>query len=164
MRGRVIAIGCTDAILTAINENDGIHTCYALNNVSRITGKYKSKGRMKNVNIKKFKRKFKKKRTDVMIVDATDVVDFSKHFVPSSVYMTKENIYLYGKEKTENITMMIDKYQRYQASLEQIEVSDGFLYKIDCTKTKQSRIKDIGYLIKDSWDHVIDLIGDYLIH
>lgn len=163
IRGQVITIGCTDAILDKINENDGIHTCYTLNNVSRITGKYKSKGRLKNVNIKKFKRKFKKKRTDVMIVDALEILDFTKRFVPSSVYITKGTVYIYGEEKTDSLEKMIQKYDRYCVEVSSVSCSNGIIYKIDCKNTKPSRFKDFGYLVKDTWNDCIDLLGDYLI-
>lgn len=164
IRGQVIAIGCTDPILDALGKNNGIHTCYVLNNTSRISGKYKSSGFMKSVNIKKFKRKFKKKRTNVMIVDSLDVIEFSKRFVPSSVYIAKETIYVYAKASDEKTEEMILKYHRYQAPVEEIKLQDGIIYRIDCTNTKQSRISDFGYLIKDTIDRVIDLVGDYLIN
>jgi hypothetical protein len=78
--------------------------------------------------------------------------------------MTKETIYLYTKEQTEKIDTMITKYQRYQTKMEEIKLSDGIIYKIDCTRTKQYRIKDFIYLIKDTGDNMIDLLGDYLIN
>lgn len=164
MNGQVIAIGCSDAVLNAISENDHITTCYDLNNISKVSGKYKAKGRVRNININKFKRKFKKKRTKTMIVNILDVLDFSRQFVPSSVYMTKELIYLYTNKKNEKVDLMIKKYHRYHTSIEEIELKDGMIYKIDCSNTKQSRIKDLGYSVKDMVDKAMDILGDYLIN
>lgn len=164
MRGNVIAIGCSDKMLDAISKNDGIRNCYELNNVSRISGKYEKKGSMKKVNIKKFKRKFKHKKTNVMIVNVLDVVDFAKRFVGSSVYITNEVVYLYTDKEDEKTTLMLEKYKRYHTTLEEVKLKDGIVYKIDCSNTKQSRIRDFGYLIKDTVDNFIDILGDYLIN
>ncbi len=164
MRGQVIAIGCLDSILNEIDKNDGIVTCYVLNNMNRPQEKGMMKGRKKSVHIKKFKHKFKKKRTHVMIVDALEVLEFSKRFVSSSVYITKEDIYIYASKSSEELEQMIQKYYRYDVELSKVSCTDGIIYTIHCEQAKTSRFKDLGYLIKDTWNEGIDFLGDYLIH
>lgn len=164
LRGQVIAIGCKELFLNEIDKNDGITTCYVLNNMDRSNGTGAGKRNRRSVNIKKFKRKFKKNRTNVMIVDALEVLDFRKRFVSSSVYITKENIYIYTEKTSENLDQMIEKYYRYDVDIKEISCTDGKIYTIHCERAKTSRFKDFGYLVKDTWNEAIDILGDYLIH
>lgn len=164
MSGNVITIGCSDALLDEINKNNNILNCNVLNNMSRTSGKYTSAGRMKRINIKKFKRKFKKKKTDYMIVDIQDVLPYAKRFVSSSVYITKGELYIYTNEVNDKVDEMINKYQRFHTKVEKITNEDGCVYKIDCTNGKVKRLQEIKYLWKDTIDNIIDLIGDYLIN
>ena len=119
---------------------------------------------MKRINIKKFKRKFKKKKTDYMIVDIQDVLPYAKRFVSSSVYITKGELYIYTNEVNDKVDEMINKYQRFHTKVEKITNEDGCVYKIDCTNGKVKRLQEIKYLWKDTIDNIIDLIGDYLIN
>ncbi|HIT12179.1 MAG TPA: hypothetical protein IAB58_05245 [Candidatus Pelethosoma merdigallinarum] len=164
MEGVVITIGCSDSLLEEIDKNSKITLCNALNNTSRVSGKYQAKGRMRRINIKKFKKKFKKKKTDTMIIEAHDVLAYAKRIVPISVYLTKKDVYIYTHEKEEKIEEMIQKYDRFRVKTEVINKEDGVIYKMDCRGCQVKKLQEIKYLWKDTIDNILDLIGDYLIH
>lgn len=163
IKNNLILIGCSDAVIDEANNCNNIKVCYALNNISKISGKYEEKGRIRRINLKKFKRKFKKNK-NTLIVNFDDIVDHYKRFIPISVYITKDIIYLYCNHEDEKLSNIVNKYKRYKVEYEEIKLSDGVLYRIDCKNKKINFISSKMYIFKDTLENVFDLIGDYLIN
>lgn len=163
IKNNLILIGCSDSVIDEANNCNNIKVCYVLNNLSRVTGKYSEKGRIKKIRLKNFKRKFKKNR-NTLIVNFDDIVDHYKRFIPISVYITKDVIYLYCNHEDERLDSIVNKYKRYKVNYEVVKLSDGVLYRIDCSNKKINFINSRIYIIKDTMDNIFDLVGDYLIN
>ena len=165
MKGSLLGIGITDtAILDAIENNNDIHTCFILSNLS-LTGKKFSitkRGRSKKVNIKKIKKQFKKKSLDNVICNYGIIKQFQRSFVPNSIYINNGYLYIYGS-KTE-IESLKKKYQRYTNDITINETKDGFIMKINNQKTKNNFFKDALFKIKDFTSDTLELITDLLIN
>ena len=165
IKGSLLGIGMTESILLdAIEENDNIDTCYILSNVS-LTGKKFNmikKGRNKKINIKKLKKKFKKKSLDTVICNYDIIKQFYRSFVPNSIYINKEYLYIYGNKK--DLENLSKKYQRYTKDVELLENKENYILKINNTNTKNKFFKDKIYRIKDFSIDAVDFITELLIN
>lgn len=165
LKGSLLGIGLNDnALLDAIEQNDNIHTCYLLSNIS-LTGKKFSitkRGKNKKINIKKIKKYFKKKSLDNIICNYDTIKQYYRSFVPNSIYLNGGTLYMYGnKEDLENIKQ---KYQRYTSDIEITKTGDNFIMKINNQNTKNHFLKDLLYKIKDFGSDAANLITDLLIN
>lgn len=165
LKGSLLGVGITDTnILDAIENNDDIHTCYILSNLS-LTGKKFSMtkhGRSKKINIKKLRKKFKKKSLNNIICNYDIIKQFQRSFVPNSVYLNNGYLYIYGKKK--EIESLKQKYQRYTNDIEIIENKDGFIMKINNQNTKNNFFKDTLFKIKDFGNDTLEFLTDLLIN
>ena len=93
-----------------------------------------------------------------MIVNAEDIIPYKNRFVRDSIYITKKSIYLIGNED-----VLLAMYKRYSKQIEKIECLDGVIIKIDVSKSKNNKIKDFLYFIKDSLLDISNAISDFLI-
>lgn len=166
-KGKVVGIGLSNDLESKILSSTSIISYDFLYNVdSSVTEKYKTKrSKTKNINIRKFKKIFKKKKTDFIITNIEDINNYTKRFVSSSIYMCKDILYIYGNETKYDILPLISKYKRYKVNIIRKDYSDdSFVLKIDCSNAKTHKIKDIGYFIIDTVNNIIDLLGDYLVN
>lgn len=165
LKGSLLGVGITNTnILDAIENNDDIHTCYILSNLS-LTGKKFSMakhGRSKKINIKKIKKYFKKKSLDNIIVNYDTIKQFYRSFIPNSIYLNKDTLYIYGnKNDLENLKQ---KYQRYTNDIKITKDNDNFIMKINNKNTKNHFFKDTLYKIKDFSSDAANIITDLLIN
>ncbi len=163
IKNNLILIGCSDDVIEEVNKCNNIKVCYVLNNLSKVSGKYEEKGKLKRINLKKFKRKFKKNK-NTLIVNYDDISIYYKRFIPISVYITKDIIYLYCNHEDEKFVSIVNKYRRYKVDIEEIKLSDGVLYKLDCCNKRINFITSKMYIFKDTLENIFDLVGDYLIN
>lgn len=165
LKGTLLLVGCQDEnLLDATLENDDIGQCYILSNIS-LTGKkfnITKRGKNKKVNIKKIKKQFRKKSLDTIVCNYETIKQFNRSFVPNSIYLCHETIYMYGsKEDMENAKI---KYHRYTDKIETIKTKEGNLLKINVQNAKNHFLKDTIYKIKDFTSDALELITDILLN
>lgn len=157
--GNIIIIGkFDDELENLIKENKKILSCDHLTNKFS-KGKTKS-GKNKNINIKKIKKKYRKKKHDFMLCNIEDIIKYQKTFIKDSIYITKDEIYLFGKK--DNIEVIKEKYERYTNCIQKKRLKEGTILKIK-TNFLPAKLKNIYYYMYDSIMYVIDLISDILI-
>jgi len=165
--GGLIGIGLDEDLESQIINNNNINSInFLYNNNIFNGGKYKLKSfRGKNVNIRKFKRKFKKKRTDIIVSNVNDIEEYIKSFVGISIYMCKDRIYIYGNKNKCNVPDITLKYKRYKTDIIRKEYNDdSFVLIIDARYAKNYIIKDKWYYIVDTINNAIEIISDYLLN
>lgn len=165
MQGSLIGIGIeSEKIKKAIQNNNGIETCYLLeetsSNFNKKKLKLKEKGR--TINIKKIRKTFKKKRIDNVICNYQTVKPFLKTFVRDSVYINKGYLFIYGtKEELEDLK---NRYQRYTTNIQLTEEKDSAVLIIDNRNTKNNRLKDMGFWWKDTGTSIADFLTLILVN
>lgn len=165
--GNIIVIGLHDEELNeVIMKSKKLNQCYFLNSETKEEVKKKRwrLGRDESISIKKFRRKFKKKKTDYIICNITDMKPHLKHFIKDSVYICNNKIYYYGQEKDFDLIDMERKYARYNATLSTEKLKDSYIVIIDVKNAKYSRIKAFIYIVKDGFNIGCDILGDFLVH
>lgn len=164
IKGQILCIGLNDEkLLDIIDENKNIIKCDILNNNSVSSGGDITKGpKSKTVSINNIKTIFGKKRINGVIVDYKHIEMYLRTFVKDSIYICSGNIILYGELKKEELDKVIELYNRYK--IKSIAVSDknNHLITFEINDKKTNKIKDLGYLIKDSIMDAIDIITDLL--
>lgn len=162
IEGTLLGIGIeNEKVLEEINKNNKIVNCLLLENIKKKgSSKLKFRGRHKKVNIKKLKKKFKKKQMDFVICNYNYISKFTKHFVPSSIYIGKSKLYIYGDINEEEKEEIIKKYKRYTSN---IKVNNNII-EINMENTKNKFFKDKIYFIGDTLNNLLDLITNILIN
>ncbi len=154
--GKLVVFGVNDSkIIDCIDNNNNIVFCDLLN--CNCNGKSK-KGHKKY--IKSIKKKYKKKRIDNMIIDLDSSFIFMRKVLKDSIYITKNNIYLYGD--MDSILLIIDKYKRYNVKINKLDYKNKSLLIIDVKNAKNNLIKDQLYYIMDTLSFIVDKIGDLM--
>lgn len=159
LNGNLLGIGLTKEMVDAIEKNDSIVECNLLNSYSKEEkGKRK---RLKTLKIKKLPKYFKKKSIDTMICDYEVIQKYMSTFVKNSVYVNRQKLYFFGKVDEE---LIIHRYNRYNTTIQFINTKDGKIIVIDNTKSKNHKLREIGYRIVDGISKMIDIIGDILMN
>ena len=165
LKGSLLGIGFEESsILDAIENNENIHTCYLMTAKSIKSKKFSmtKHGRNKKINIKKIRKYFKKKSINTIICNYKTIQKFQKSFVPNSVYLNSEDLYIYGTK--EELTLLKEKYQRYTNEIQFISLEEDTILKINNQNTKTNFFKDSYYKIKDTASEVTELLTDLLIN
>ena len=68
---------------------------------------------VKNVKIKKIKKKNKRKKIDFTLCEISDCKAHFKTFINDTIYFTKKKVYYYGKTDEYDLDDLIKKYRRY---------------------------------------------------
>lgn len=161
LKGNLLGIGIeSESVISAISKNENITMCFLLESKTKAGKKLFFRGRRKKVNIKKLKKAFKKKKTDTILCNYKYIQKFMKNFVPGSIYINSDKLYIYGDMTKEEIEEIKDKYSRYT---KEIEIS-GHLIIINNKNSKNNFFKDKGYIIKDTIDIILDFITNVLIN
>lgn len=160
MDGKILLIGNYDEeIQQLLLKKAAILSCDQLikkevsKNNSQSSGK-----KSKTLNIKNLRKKYKKKNLSYMIVNAEDIMPYKNRFIRDSIYITNKSIYLIGNED-----ILLTMYRRYSKQIEKIECLDGMIIKIDVSKSKNNKIKDFLYFVKDNLIDLGNTISDFLI-
>ena len=165
LNGSLLGIGIENKnIITSIEKNNNINTCYLLESVSKKGSKFSFKGKRKKVNIKKLKKYFTKKRTNIIICNFKYIKKFIRNFIPGSVYINNDKLYIYGKMSKEEIEDITKKYNRYTNDIEIKNIDGEYLITINNKNTKNNFLKDKLYSIIDLINSIIDLITNILIN
>ena len=164
MSGSLLGIGIDDtSMLDAIENNDNIDLCYILSNGGKTDNKkFKlfKKGRTKKINIKKLKKHFRKKSLHNILCDYKVIKKFYKSFVPSSIYINKGKLYIYGNIK--ELDKIKEKYKRYTNDIKIEKKNNSFLLIINNNKIKTNIIKDNYYKVKDTINDGLDYLTEFL--
>lgn len=165
-KGNVLCIGVTDKkIMSLLNKNNKIGI-YELSREKprRFFGSKKrmkiSKG--KTVKIKKFRKLFKKKSMEYLIIDLNSIFDHYKFIASNSIYVCCRKIYIYGNSDYISAKMVAKKFERYNTKIERIQLDKEYLVIVDCKKAKYSYIKEKIYLIIDTFHNLGDMISYFL--
>lgn len=157
--GKVISIGLYEELCDIIEKNDKVLFYDILDNKTEKKGKIKFFGN-KSININKIRKRYKKKKIDYIICDYEIIKPYIKKFVKNSVYINKNKLYFYGDV---DIDLITKKYGRYDTKINIKKYKNTFIVEIDNTKSKNKRIKEIFYSIKDNVEAFIDIAGDILM-
>lgn len=163
MKGNFIGIGLDQPrLVNEVENNHHIVECILLNDRQNELNDL-GKSKIKKINIRKLRRKFKKKKRDYIIASLDEIYPYYKTFIKDSVYITRGTIYYYGSSK-EKMDLIIKKYERYKVKIREEMIGKEMLLTIEVNKAKTNRIKDFFYYIKDTLNNGMDYISDYLIH
>lgn len=160
MDGKVLLIGNYDEeIQQLLLKKTAIVSCDQLIKKENSKNNFPSNGKKsKTLNIKNLRKKYKKKNLNYIIVNAEDIIPYKNRFIRDSIYITNKSIYLIG-----NDDVLLAMYKRYSKQIEKIECLDGMIIKIDVSKSKNNKIKDFLYFVKDNLIDLGNTISDFLI-
>jgi len=165
-KGNVLTIGVDDDyILKYMNNNSNINVfTIDKDKGNRIIKRKKRKmNSSKNINIKKLKKYFYKKSIDYIICDITEIKDYIKYFVPNSIYLNCNKLYIYGNNDIIDVETIIKKYKRYKTTIDVKLYKDDYIITIDNTKSKNKRLREKFYFIKDTFINLADFISTILV-
>jgi len=165
--GNVLAIGVDEKIVKILEDNERVINCNLLNSDTYSKSKNSTKNKnhkLKKIKIKKIRKIFKKKKIDFIICNIEEIKKYTKTFIKDSIYINKDMLYIYNIKNNELQEELIKKYKRYNVEIETINNKNENIIKIDNKKSTTNLIKDILYLIIDTFVSIIDVISDILMN
>ena len=167
LSGNVLGIGLKDdKLVDSLYNNDLILDLTLLDpykkNNKKLSLKKSSTKKMKSINIKKIKKKFKHKKVDFIICNNEDIKKYYRTFIRDSVYINKKILYIYGNKNDIDIEDIMNKYKRYDVKIELINFKDSFIIKIDNSNSDNIWLRDKLYYIYDTLVYIRDIIADGL--
>lgn len=158
LEGSLILIGNFDIkVFETIKNNNKFSKIDHLNNLENLK-KSLSKEKARELNIKKFKKFFKKKNTDNIICEFKDIYQYLNYFISISIYLTKESIY-YLYENSDQKDLLISRYKRYKVTID----NENNILKIDVRNAKNIFFLDKIYFIIDNFSTFLDKISHFLL-
>lgn len=163
--GNVLTIGIDNKLLDIFDKNNKINL-YAINSNTEKGLFHKSKKKTTNkgktINIKKLRKYINKKSVNTIICNMEEIMDYYKYIIKDTIYLNNKDIYIYS---TNNIDkdFIIKKYKRYNVEIKSTDYKNGYIIHIDNTNGKNNFIKDIFYIIKDTFYNVAEFIGNVLV-
>lgn len=115
-----------------------------------------------DANLKKLRKSFQKKKIDNLICNYKYIQKITKYFVRDSVYLTRGSIYIYGEK--DELSDLENKYKRYTNKIENLEKGKKFLFIAYSGDSKNNKIQDIFYFIKDTFANLANFIANILIN
>ena len=166
VEGNVITIGIKNSkIMDKLLKNNKINL-FDINKDDSICF-FKNKNRKlnnsKTINIKKLNKYFNKKSIDYIICDIDEVKDYLKFFVKNSIYLNDKKLIIYGNNEDVDLDNLIKRYKRYNVNIEITTKSDNFILIIDNSKSKNKRILEKIYYIKDTLYNLVEMISNILV-
>lgn len=162
MDGSLLGIGITNEfILNEIANNEKISKCDLLNNQANTLKSKDNKQKLKTIRTSKFRKQFKKKKIDYIVVSNSEVEEYISRFIKDSIYITRKKVFFIIEDK-EKIDSLIFKYKLYKVLGTKAECKDGYIIKFNIDKIKTSHIKDIKFDIITVLADIINTIGDFL--
>jgi hypothetical protein len=165
-KGNTVCIGVEDSkIKNTLKKNKDI-SIYELNRAS--TRKlFSRRKRLKasggiSVKIKKFRKLFKKKSIEYVIIDLNNMYDYYKYMASNSIYICNKKIYIYGNSDYVTAKGVAKKFKRYKTNIETIQIDNDYLVIVECKNAKYSKIKEKFYLIIDTFHNLGDMISYFL--
>lgn len=161
IEGNVLGFGLNnDDLLDAISDNQHITECNLLNLKGHGDNSSSDGKKLKSFSIRSLRKKFKKKKTNVIIANDEDVQFFYTNFIKDSIYLANREIYLFFYSN--DYEKVIKRYKRYHTKIKVISCSDGIILKIDVTNIKSTRWKDFKWNMIDQVSNVVDIITDIM--
>lgn len=145
LEGKLIVIGIDDDNLKeAIEKNNKLNDVIMLHNLDKEQDG-NSKIKVKELNINKFKKHFKKNKHETLIYNFSHIEKYLHIFIKDSIYITKNTIYCVC-DYDEEIALIKKRYKRYKVK---ITSTDEKIIKIDVQNAKNRFINDKLFFIKD---------------
>jgi hypothetical protein len=116
----------------------------------------------KKVNIKKFRKIFKRKSIDNIIINLDNMYDYYKYMASNSIYVCNNKIYIYGNKELVTTSSIVKKFKRYNTKIEVITKDNDYLVIIDSSKAKYNLFKDKFYIVIDTFINLGDMISYFL--
>ncbi len=165
-KGNVLCICVDDEKITKDlfnNKNIGLYEL-SRNSEKKILSKNKKlkDKNGKSIKIKKFRKFFKKKSIEYILIDLNNIFDFYKYMASNSIYVCRKKIYLYGNSDYLTAKDVAKKFERYNTTIEKIQDGNNYLVIVDCSKAKYNFFKEKLYLVVDSIYNFGDLISYFL--
>ena len=162
--GKLVCIGLNESFLiNKIKENQNIIYCDLLNSNILSKEKNNKKRKSKNLSIKDFRKYFKNKNINHIICNLKEIEKLLPKFIPDSIYINKDYIYLYGNKSEYDFDKIIKKYKRYNVEIEMLDLGDNSLLKINVKNSKNKYLKDKFYYIYDKAEKLVDNISDLIV-
>lgn len=166
-KGNVLAVCLDDSLMEKLNKNNniGLVSIESSKNVSsgaKTSTKKKKLNGTKNISIKKLRKYFNKKSVDVLFCNMNEMNEYYKYFIRDSIYLCIGTVYLYFDNNIDK-DFIIEKYKRYNVTIEETQYKNGYILKIDTSLAKNYYIKDKLYMIHDTLYNLIELIGNILV-
>ena len=150
--GKVVTIGVSKNILKVIEKNQNITFLDTLDTVVKDKKKNsKQSDKRKIVSIHSLKRKYKKNKIDLLILNFEEVKKYKKTFIRDSIYFSREIIIYNHEEEIENL------YKRYRT-----KTTNDVVLKIDARKTKISKLRNKYYYIIDTKNELLEYLTEFL--
>lgn len=164
-KGNVLCICVEDNIIQELIKNKKIGL-YELSRNTKIKS-FLRKKRLKtktgkSVKIKKFRKLFKKKSIEYVVINLNNVFDFYKYMASNSIYVCKKQIYLYGNSDYITAQDVAKKFERYDTKIEKIQDEDNYLVIVKCSNAKYNFFKEKFYLVVDTLYNIGDMISYFL--
>ena len=164
--GNVLCICVNDdKVMSSLlkNKKIGLYELTRNNGRKKVLNKKRLKTKEgKSIKIKKFRKLFKKKSIEYILIDLNNVFDFYKYMASNSIYICRKKIYLYGNSDYITADDVAKKFERYNTKIEKIQDGNDYLVIVDSSKAKYNFFKDKLYLVVDTIYNVGDMISYFL--
>ncbi len=165
-KGKLITIGVSEkSVINAINKNNNIINCYELNNNKINLKKEKISKRIfkRNITINNFKKKFKKKKTNLILVNINHISEYIFKFSKDSIYLTKGKVIYYGTVKEFNKLDVSSYYKRFNVDIKEETFNKNKIVTVTINNYKYNVFKEFIYTIKYYLNKFVDRVGDFLV-
>lgn len=166
LKGSMIGIGLEEKeLLDAIEKNDAIYECALLNSIALENEEKRKRipGRKRRLAIRKLRKKFKKKKHQVMLINYKHIEDYLKTVVRDTIYITDGDVYIYGLGEDE-VELLKSRYQRYHVTMDIKKRKKGYLMTIHVGMAKPHFILDRFYFLFDTLSNGVRLLSDFLVN
>lgn len=160
--GKLVYIGnMENDILKRLENNLNITYCDILGSTEGTGIGKKKKG--KSINMKDFRKFYKKKNVDNMICDIKDIKKHLPRFISTSIYICSGKVYIYGNKDIYVLEPLVKKYKRYSKDIKVTEYINDYVIEVDLRNSKNKFIMDKLYYIIDILGLLADKISDLII-
>ncbi|MFV0249583.1 MAG: hypothetical protein ACK5HP_00880 [Bacilli bacterium] len=160
LKGEILGIGInSENVKKALDINNNIITCNLLEN--KYSKKGKGNQKTNTIRVSKFRKQFKKKKIDCIIVNKNEINNFTDKFIKDSIYLAKNDIYLFCIK--DNMDKIQQKYKIYTKKIDLIECLDGYILKINLVNIKSTYFKDKLYDTINFISELSNIISEILI-
>ena len=165
-KGNTLLLGIDDEKITKdLMKNKNVHLFeIELYKKRRIFKKDKSKEKAtgKKVNIKKFRKIFKRKSIENVVINLDNMYDYYKYMASNSIDICNNKIYIYGNKELVTTSSIVKKFNRYNTKIEVITDDKNYLIIVDASLAKYNLIKEKFYVIIDTFINLGDMISYFL--
>ncbi len=165
-KGNVVCIGVDDKKLVKIFKNNKHIGLYELTRgVNRKLFKRQRRVKLENgksIRIKKFRKLFKKKSIEYLVINLNTIFDYFKYIVANSIYICNSKIYIYGESEYIDAKVITKKYKRYKTKIEYFQDKNKYLVIVDVKEAKYSYFKNMFYIVVDTFHNLGDMISYFL--